>query len=226
MATVLFEEQVEIPLGIKNLADFRDWALSDKFPQRGRIDYVNGRIEVDMSPEDLFTHGTLKSEVSGEIKDRVNQLDLGHTLIAETRISSVPGDLSAEPDIVVITHQAIDDGRLHLIPKSSGEAGRYVEVEGGPDLVVEIVSDSSVQKDTQRLPAAYFAAGVREYWLIDARGKELFFQIQHRSTNAFEPTQTDARGFQPSAVLQCRYCLDRRRHARGHWIYQLRIDCQ
>ncbi len=222
MATVLFEEQVEIPLGIKNLADFRQWALSEEFPQHGRIDFVSGRIEVDMSPEDLFTHGTLKAEVSGEIKDRVDQLDMGHTLIAETRISSVPGNLSVEPDVVVISHQAIDDGRVRLVPKASGEGGRFVEVEGGPDLVVEIVSDSSVKKDTERLPAAYFAAGVIEYWLIDARGKELFFQIHHRGPNAFVPTPLDDEGFQPSAVLQCGYCLDRDRHARGHWVYRLR----
>jgi Uma2 family endonuclease len=35
-------------------------------------------------------------------------------------------------------------------------------VEGGPDLVVEIVSDSSEEKDLDRLPRAYFSAGVRE----------------------------------------------------------------
>ncbi len=39
------------------------------------------------------------------------------------------------------------------------DAGRYVELEGAPDLVVEIVSDSSVAKDTQRLPPRYAAAG-------------------------------------------------------------------
>ena len=224
MATVLFEEQVEIPLGIKSLAEFRQWALSEEFPQRGRIDYLAGRIEVDMSPEDFFMHGTLKAKVASEIEQRVEELDLGHTLIAETRISSVPGGLSAEPDVVVISHVALDDGRVRLIPKASGEEGRYVEVEGGPDLVVEIVSDSSVKKDTERLPAAYFAAGVLEYWLIDARGKELFFQIQHRGSNAFEPTQLDKDGFQRSNVLSASYCLDRDKHERGHWVYRLRIE--
>ena len=130
MASVLIEEQVEIPLGIACLDDFRRWALSDEFPQRGRIDFIAGRIEVDMSPEDLFTHGTLKSEVAGEIKRCVNQLDLGHTLIADTRISSVAGDLSAEPDIVVITYAAIDQGRVRLVPKAAGGAERYVEEIG------------------------------------------------------------------------------------------------
>jgi Uma2 family endonuclease len=221
MATVLFDEQVEIPLGIRNLTDFRRWALSDDFPQKGRIDYVAGRIEVDRSPEDFFTHGTLKSQVSSRIEHRVGELDLGHTLIAETRISSVSGDLSAEPDVVVISHDAIDQGRVRLVPKASGEEGRYVEVEGGPDLVVEIVSDSSVRKDTQRLPTAYFAAGVLEYWLIDARGDKLFFQIHRRGPSTFEPTSDDKSGYQPSQVLQCSCRLDRKRHTRGHWVYRL-----
>jgi Uma2 family endonuclease len=176
MSTVLLEHEIEIPT-IRNLSEFRAWALSDSFPDHGRIDYIAGRIEVDMSPEDFFTHGTLKTRIATEIADRVEELDLGHTLIAETRISSIAGDLSAEPDVVVITHEAFDAGRVRLVPKATGEADRYVEVEGGPDLVVEIVSDSSVKKDTRRLPGAYFEAGIREFWLIDARRKDLLFQI-------------------------------------------------
>ena len=62
-ATVMFEEQVEVPLNLQSLEDFRRWALSSAFPERGRIDFLAGRIEVDMSPEDLFTHGTLKGEI-------------------------------------------------------------------------------------------------------------------------------------------------------------------
>jgi Uma2 family endonuclease len=222
MASVLFGEHLEIPLGIKDLADFRRWAHSQEFPQRGRIDYLAGRIEVDMSPEDFFTHGTLKTEVSGEIRIRVNQLDLGHTLIAETRITSVSADLSAEPDIVVITHQALDDGRVRLVPKASGEPDRFIEVEGAPDLIVEIVSDSSVKKDTERLPSAYYRAGVREFWLIDARSQQLFFQIHHRGSRSFDAVPVRSDGFQRSDVLDLSCQLDRHRHSRGHWVYQLR----
>ena len=45
--------------------------------------------------------------------------------------------------------------------------------------MIEIVSDSSVAKDTRRLPAAYHKAGVGEFWLVDARGPETSFTI-HR----------------------------------------------
>lgn len=224
MATVLLEDhaQIEIPT-IRNLEEFRRWALSDAFPQRGRIDYIGGRIEIDMSPEDYYTHGTLKSRVAMAIGDRVDELDLGDMLIGETRISDVPADLSAEPDVVVIAYQTFDDGKASLVPKASREADRFVEVEGSPDLIVEIVSDSSVQKDTQRLPVAYYQAGVREYWLIDARSPEqLSFQILRRGAAAFEPTPPNSAGYQRSEVLDALYLLERSRHQRGHWIYDLK----
>jgi Uma2 family endonuclease len=219
--TVILDEAVQIPLGIDSLADFRRWALSDAFPERGRIDYIQGDIEIDMSPENLFYHGTLKTEVASAILARVKELELGHVCSDTTRISSVPADLSAEPDIVVISQAAIDEGRVRLIPAASGDPDSFVEIEGGPDVVVEIVSDSSVRKDTKRLPGAYFEADVREYWLIDARGKRLQFQIHRRGNDAFEEVQADADGFQSSAVLQCRYRLERERGLGGFWRYEV-----
>ena len=45
MATsVIFEEQVEIPGGIRTLADFRDWARSDEFPEQGRMDDTHEKV--------------------------------------------------------------------------------------------------------------------------------------------------------------------------------------
>lgn len=41
------------------------------------------------------------------------------------------------------------------VPAASGAADRYVELRGGPDLVVEIVGDASVGKDRNRLPELY-----------------------------------------------------------------------
>lgn len=222
MATVVFEEQLEIPT-IHDLAEFRQWALSDDFPETGRIDFIAGRIEVDMSPEDLFTHGTLKSKVAGVIEQRIEFLDIGHTFLDSTRISSIEGDLSCEPDVVVICYDSIDNSQVGFVSKASGAEGRYVEIEGGPDLIVEIVSDSSVAKDTRRLPEAYRRAGVREFWLIDARKDDLLFQVQRNEASGFVNIEQDREGFQQSEVLQCPVRLDRERHQRGHWVYSLRL---
>ena len=88
MATILrIEDQVEIPMDLKDLADFRRWAVSEAFPERGRIDYVAGSIEVDMSPEDLHTHGKLKVELVRALADRVSEADLGELYTDRTRVS-------------------------------------------------------------------------------------------------------------------------------------------
>lgn len=222
--TVVFEGQVEIPMTLRSLDEFRRWATSDEFPDRGRIDYIAGRIEVDMSPEELFCHGILKGHLHAVLYSLVEQGDLGYLFIDSTRISSIEGDVSAEPDLVLLTYETLRSGGVRLVPKASGEPGRYIEMEGGPDLVVEIVSDSSVKKDTRLLPEAYFKAGVREYWLADARREPLVFHIHRRGPTAFEPAEPDADGFQQSTVFARRFRLDGRRDPQGMPAFDLRIN--
>jgi Uma2 family endonuclease len=217
---IVIEEQVEVPMRIRCLEDFRRWVVSDEFPERGRIDYVAGRIEVDMSPEDLFCHGKLKGELARILLNRVDSDDRGHLFIDRARISCPAAALSAEPDIVFISHGAVDEARVRLVPKAGRRKGRYIEIEGPPELVVEIVSDSSVKKDTSGLPAAYWKAGVREFWLADGRGDDLLFVIHERGEQAFKPVPLDNEGFQFSAVMGCRYRLQRT-ESHGQWRYRL-----
>src|SRR5262245_50535175 len=124
--------------------------------------------------------------------------------------------------MVFVSHRAIRSGRVRLVPKATEEEGRYVEIEGSVDWIAEIISDSSAAKDKQRLPPAYFAAGVRELWLIDARKRQLFFQIYRRGKTEFVAVKPDGDGFQRSAVLGCSYRLDRKKDRHGFWSYELR----
>jgi Uma2 family endonuclease len=208
MATVLFQEEVEVPLSVDSLADFRAWASSDSFPHKGRIDFIAGRIEVDMAAEEIFMHGSVKSEIARVLLHRVKGQRLGHLWIADTRISCPEADLSAEPDIVFVSHNTLQSGRARPVPKAGQKRNRYVEVEGAPDLIVEVVSDSSVAKDKERLPPAYYQAGVPEFWLVDARGEQPSFIIHHRGAKGYLPVNRDARGFQRSTVFGCRFRLD------------------
>jgi len=220
--TVVFDEEIEVPMDLGCLADFRRWATSDDFPERGRIDYLAGRIEVGLSPEDLHTHGTLKTELVGVLGHRIKQTVLGELYTTRARLSCPEADLSAEPDVVFVSESSLDSGRVRFVPKAGGAADRYVELEGPPDLIAEIVSDASVRKDTERLPAAYYRAGVTEFWLIDARGEDLLFRIHRRGATHYEPADTDADDHQYSTVLDRHYRLDCSRNAKGRITFDLR----
>ena len=228
MATsVLIQDEIEIPLGIDSLAAFRRWASSVIFPSMGRIDFVDGRIEVDMSPDNIFDHSAPKTEIGAVIRNRIKANRLGHVFIDKTRVSCPEAGLSVEPDVVFVAHESIADGRVQLVPAASKRGNGFIEIEGPPDLVVEVVSRSSLSKDTDRLMEAYYAAGVREYWLVDARGKDLSFKILARgegggATQGFAPVAVDAAGWQSSAVLGAAYQLERAAGPGGFWEYELR----
>jgi Uma2 family endonuclease len=219
-SAILIEDELEIP-AIQDLEEFRRWATAEDFPETGRIDFVAGRIEVDMSPEELHTHGKPKTELVVVLGERIRARQLGELYTDRTRVSCPDADVSAEPDIVFISEEALNSGRVRLVPKSGGEEDRYVELEGAPDLIVEIVSDSSVRKDTKRLPKRYWQAGVREFWLVDCRREPLFFRIQQPGESGYEPAPANAESYQYSAVLNAWYKLERTRNLRGRWQYTL-----
>ena len=218
---IVLDEELQIPLGIQNLADFRAWAYSDEFPEKGRIDFIGHRIEVTMSPEELASHGSPKVEILRVFANLNKGQKLGEVYVDRARISSPTAELSAEPDIVFVLRDTLKSGRARKIPKASQEHGRFIEIEGAVDLVVEVISDSSVTKDRSRLPPAYFEAGVQEFWLVDARRDDLFFQIHHRGETAFQPVPLDEEGFQRSNVLDRRYRLEREPDDVSDWIYDL-----
>jgi hypothetical protein len=78
-------------------------------------------------------------------------------------------------------------------------------------------------QDTRRLPPAYFRAGIREYWLVDARGDEVQLTIHQRGEESFEPVPVDDEGFQRSGVFRAGFRLQRERRAVGGWKYDLSV---
>ena len=220
-SATLIPEELERPRGIDSLADFRRWAVSEEFPETGRIDYIAGRVEIDMSPDNLFFHSAPKSEIGAVIRNRLKTTRRGQVFVDKSRVSVPHVGLSVEPDIVVVLDASILTGRVRLVPTVGNAFGSFIEFEGPPDLVVEVVSDSSRLKDTRQLFAAYFEAGVSEYWIVDARGTDLRFQIHVRGNDSFLPATIDAQGFQPSSILEAQYRLERRTRPTGYWDYEL-----
>ena len=73
-------------------------------------------------------------------------------------------------------------------------------LDGPADLVVEIVSPESIDRDRVKKFAEYQAGGVREYWLIDPLTQEAnFFLLDDRGR--YQPVAVDTNGIFHCAVL-------------------------
>lgn len=85
-----------------------------------------------------------------------------------------------------------------------------------------MVSRSSVHKDTRALREAYWQAGVREYWLIDARPDPLTFDILRHTPKGYRATPKKD-GWLRSAVFGKSFRLLRERDALGHPPFTLEV---
>ena len=103
---------------------------------------------------------------------------------------------AANPDLTFLSWATLGSDRIRLI---EGKDGRIVEIQGTPDMVLEIVSKSSEYKDAVLLRKAYWEAGIREYWLVDAR-RELRFDILRHSARRYVATRKQD-GWLKSAVF-------------------------
>jgi Uma2 family endonuclease len=215
------EQKILIPATAHTLAGFRTWAKSDQFPDHGHISFINQEIIIDMSPEELETHVIVKMEIARVLLNFNRKKQFGKFYGDGTLVSNELANLSTEPDATFITWETLDAGRVRLIPRT-GEKGQYIEVEGTPDWVLEIVSDNSVRKDTVRLRQRYHRAGIPEYWLVDARGEEISFQILlHGDTDYI--ASLGRNGWQESRVFGRKFRLIRQRDQRGFWDYTLQM---
>jgi Uma2 family endonuclease len=88
-------------------------------------------------------------------------------------------------------------GRVRLI--EAVETG-YVELEGTPDMVLEVISPGSVRKDRTILRESYWEAEVSEYWLVDPRHEPLQFDLLRHGPRGYVATRKQA-GWLKSAAL-------------------------
>jgi Uma2 family endonuclease len=207
---------LSVPPAAHTLAGFRAWALSDDVPEKLPLTFIQGEIFIDTSKEEIQSHALVKTEVGGVLAYLNNELDFAHVYFHGVLVSNLAAKLSHNPDLTAISFSSLDAGRVRYIE----DKARIVEIEGAPDVVVEIVSKSSMIKDTRDLRVAYHGAGIREYWIIDARGADIRFQILHwRKSGYVAALRAD--GWQRSRVFSRWFQLTRSKDRRGGWRYQL-----
>lgn len=209
---------IHVPRSAHTLAGFRDWVLSDEFPEKLRVSFIRGEVYLDMSKEAIRTHAAVKTPVAVTLGILNQEIDFGDLYINGVLVTNVSAQVSNYPDMVAVFWESLETGRVRYVTKKVQE----MEIEGSPDWILEIVSTSSVVKDLKQLRQAYHEASIREYWIIDARGDEIIFQILHwRKTGYAAAANHD--GWLRSRVFGREFRLIRKRDRRGAWKYELQV---
>lgn len=192
---------VRVPASALTLNGFRRWIHSSRAPRRGRYSFIAGELRVELSPNEIFSHTDPKRDLTVALTLETRQRDLGKVFMDGVLLVNEEADLSTEPDLMFCTWETLETGRA-VVAEAVPGSGRFVELQGSPDLVVEIVSRSSVTKDNRDLRTSYFLAGVREYWVVDARPAEVSLRVLGAGPEEFFEAAVDSEGFQQSVVLE------------------------
>jgi Uma2 family endonuclease len=151
----------------------------DRLPDEPFLTYeiIAGELIVSRQPH--LRHGAVMAAVSQLCRPAVRAL--GGLVIVEPGI--VWGD-EAEDNVVPDVAIVLPD-RLHLA------AGRTLS--GAPNIVMEIVSEGSIEVDYVRKRDLYARTGAQEYWIIDWQRKSVqvwtFTESPARAV-AYTPGQT------------------------------------
>jgi Uma2 family endonuclease len=128
---------------------YEDYIL---FPEDGRRhEIIDGEHYVTAAP--FLRHQDLVLALAVDFQVFLKANDLGRLLIAPVDVLLSPHDI-VQPDLLFVTAE-----RGHILKK------KYVR--GAPDLVVEILSESTRRRDQALKLHRYERFGVREYWLVD-----------------------------------------------------------
>ena len=138
----------------------RRWTYAEfaRLPDDGnRYEIIGGDLFVTPAPRPL--HQEITGRLGDLLRPFVREHGLGRALAGPIDVLFAEGDY-LEPDFIFVRQDRI---------------GIFTErgLEGPPDLVVEIISSSTMARDRGIKRQRYAHYGVAEYWVLDARAKRI-----------------------------------------------------
>lgn len=133
------------------------WTYADylRLPDDGRRYEIIDKV-LYMANAPSYQHQYTVTKLARVLDEYVEHQKLGVVLVAPFEIHLSDLTKPVQPDVLFIAKERQPRPNAQLF-------------EGIPDLIVEVVSPSSIRLDRHIKFAAYERAGVREYWLVDPR---------------------------------------------------------
>lgn len=134
--------------------NYYDYTL---MPEDKRCELIDG--DFYMTPSPTTTHQMILHRIESLLTEFVDKHRLGTVLFAPLDVIFSNEDV-VQPDILFISNE-----RREIIKAEN--------IHGAPDLVVEILSPSTAQRDLVIKKKLYSRFAVREYWIVDPSQKTI-----------------------------------------------------
>lgn len=173
------------PTTIKRLT-YADYA---RIPEDGRRhEIIEG--EWYMTPAPDAEHQRVSRRLSRCLDGFVTEHGLGEVFYAPFDVLLSDTDV-VQPDILFISA-----GRSAIVTAKN--------VQGSPDLVIEILSASTAAIDRIRKLTLYEKSGIREYWIVDpaARSVEIHEFASPRRTRVYDGAQAFESALLPGLTIR------------------------
>jgi len=173
--------------------EFVTWLAARPERDSNRYELLHGRVV--MTPPARHPHGLVEGTLATILGSFVRERRLGVVLGSSQGFDLPTGD-TVEPDLSFVSAE-----RWQAVPHVDGAFLRVV-----PDLVVEILSPSTAPRDRGAKRDLYEQSGVREYWIVDPRAREV--TVLRLRDGAFAPGRVHASGTVLSSPLLPELALD------------------
>jgi Uma2 family endonuclease len=143
-----------------------------ELPEDERYELIGGKLFMTPSPKSF--HQIISTNILTLLSNHVRGNELGNVISAPMDVKLTESDV-VQPDVLFVSSD-----RKSIIKEDY--------IDDAPDLVVEIVSESSRDRDTVLKKNLYFRHGVEEYWLVEP--EEHSVTILVRDTKDFKESHT------------------------------------
>ncbi|MBF0506864.1 MAG: Uma2 family endonuclease [Nitrospirae bacterium] len=126
-----------------------------KTPDDRRYELIEG--ELIMTPSPVPNHQRISRKIALILEKFVSENSLGEIFYAPLDVH-LDDETVFEPDILFISKE-----RAHIIGEKN--------IQGAPDLVIEILSETTAYNDVIKKKKIYAKFGVKEYWIADPMEK-------------------------------------------------------
>ena len=122
-----------------------------KTPEDERYELLDGELVMTAAPN--IAHQRISSRLERRLAVFVEERGLGEIFRAPTDVALSDTDV-VQPDIL-------------FVPGDRSDIITADDVQGAPDLVVEVLSPTTAKRDWRDKLDLYSKHGVREFWLVD-----------------------------------------------------------